>query len=119
MALGRDDTERDAGAARDFVQVSAVHGAWMEGRDLVVGGVSRDVRLCRVLVRELADEIRGQAVVLHPRTIGSEVMAHRRHHLAVAAQQLEVVGDVTGAAAEVAAQRGYQKRHIEHVDAIG
>ena len=46
-------------------------------------------------------------------------MAHRRHHLAIAAQQLEVIGDVAGAAAEVAAQRGHQERHIEHVDAVG
>jgi hypothetical protein len=50
---------------------------------------------------------------------GAKVVADGGHDQALAAEQLQVVGDVAGAAAEVAPHRGHQERHVQHVHAVG
>jgi len=118
VAFGRDDTETNAGGLRHLVDVSVIHRPRMEGRDLIVVGVGGDIRLRGVFVLELTDVIERQTVVEHPGAVGTEIHPDRRHHLAVAPEQLEIVGNVARAAAEIAAQSGHQEGHVQHVDAI-
>jgi hypothetical protein len=46
-------------------------------------------------------------------------VADRAHRVAIAFEQLQVEGDVAGAAAEIAPQRRHQERHVQHVDLVG
>jgi len=50
--------------------------------------------------------------------VGAEVVADRCHDQRLAAQQLQVVGDVAGAAAVFAAHLRHQERHVQHVDLV-
>ena len=50
--------------------------------------------------------------------VGPEILADRRHRDRVAAQQLQVVGDVAGAAAELAAHARHQERHVQDVHLV-
>ena len=56
--------------------------------------------------------------VLHPLAVRAEVLAARSPSDRLAAQQLEVVGDVAGAAAELAAHARHQERHVQDVHLV-
>ena len=47
-----------------------------------------------------------------------EILADGRHRQRIGAEQLEVVGDVAGAAAELAAHARHQERHVQDVDLV-
>jgi hypothetical protein len=65
-----------------------------------------DVRLCQA---EVAQALR----------VRREVVAHRCHDQRMSAQQLQVIGDVAGAAAIFAAHLGHQEGDVENVDLFG
>ncbi len=48
-----------------------------------------------------------------------EILADGRHRQRIGAEQLEVVGDVAGAAAELAAHARHQERHVQDVHLVG
>ena len=73
----------------------------------------------RVRSVDLAHVVEAYLAGLEPATVRLEVVAHRPHRLALLAEQLEVVGDVAGAAAEIAPHARHQERHVQHVDAVG
>ena len=50
--------------------------------------------------------------------VGAEVLADGGHRDRIAAEQLEVVGDVAGAAAELAAHARHQERHVQDVHLV-
>ena len=61
---------------------------------------------------------RASSQLVHAPQIGSGVVAHRRHDERIAAEQLQVVGDIAGAAAEFAPQLRYEEGHVQDVDLV-
>ena len=60
-----------------------------------------------------------QAKRVEPREVGTGVVADGGHDLGFATEQHEAVGDVTGAAAELAAHLGNEKSDVQDVDLLG
>jgi hypothetical protein len=90
----------------------------MEGGDLVVVVVGGDEGLRREQLVDHLDAIERDALFREPVAVRAEVLAHGRHRDRVAAEQLEVVGDVAGAAAELAAHARHQEGHVEDVHLV-
>lgn len=99
-------------------QVGLLHGARVEGGDLVVVGVGDDHRLRGVGVGHLQHLPGVDAQAVEPVEVSLAVVAHRGHHHRLAAERGQRVGDVAGAASELAAQRRHQERDIQDVDLI-
>ena len=91
----------------------------MKGGDLVVVQIGGDEGLGGELGVDHPDVLGRHAVARQPLAVGREVAAHGRHGYADIAEELQVVGDVAGAAAEFAAQLRHQERHVQHVDLVG
>ncbi|MNT88444.1 hypothetical protein D3C71_1879620 [compost metagenome] len=53
------------------------------------------------------------------RQIAIAIIAQHGHGQRLAAQQLQGVGNIAGAAAKVAAQGGHQERYVQNVDLLG
>jgi hypothetical protein len=62
---------------------------------------------------------RADAQLLQPLQVVRAVVAQRGHGQRRAAQRLQAVGDVAGAAAKIAPQRGHQERHVQDVQLVG
>ena len=77
-----------------------------------------DEALRREQVVEHADVVEADAALLHVLAIRAEVLADRGERDRVVAEELEVVGDVAGAAAELAAHARYQERNVQDVDLV-
>jgi hypothetical protein len=60
-----------------------------------------------------------EANLLEPLPVRLEIRADAAHGIPGLAEQLEVVGDVARAPAELAAHLGNQERHVEHVQLVG
>jgi len=60
-----------------------------------------------------------QAKIVQAQQIGVGVVTDRGHDQGFAIEQLEVVGDVAGAATELAPHLGNQERDIEDVNLLG
>ncbi len=86
---------------------------WLLSRSVVMKAwpVCSGCTLAHVLARD--------AVPVQPLRIGGEVVPDGGHDVARVAQQLQVVGDVAGAAAELAAHLQHQERHVQHVQLVG
>ena len=69
-------------------------------------------------LKQVTDTGAISAVLDEMLAVGAEVLAHGGHRDRVAAQQLEVVGDVAGAAAEFAAHARHQEGHVQDVDLV-
>ncbi len=91
----------------------------MECGDLVVVEVGRDERLRGIEIGQLLDAIKANLVAREVLAVRREVLADGRHRQRIGAEQLEVVGDVAGAAAELAAHARHQERHVQHVHLVG
>ncbi len=117
-AVRRDHAPAESRVGRDRDLVGMTHRAGMEGGDLVVVHVGRDVGLGGKGRRHLEQEAPRYTVLIHPGGIGREIVADRAHRFTLAAEQLQIEGDVAGAAAELAAQLRHQKRHVQHMDLI-
>ena len=59
------------------------------------------------------------AVLVHPRRVGRKVRAHGAHGRTIAAEQLQVVGDIARAAAELPAHFWHQEGYVQHVYLVG
>jgi hypothetical protein len=90
----------------------------MEGGDLVVVQVGGHERLRGEHVRQFPHLVQADAQALEPRPVGTEILADGRHRDRILAQQLEVVGDVAGAAAELAAHLRHQEGHVQDVHLV-
>ena len=55
---------------------------------------------------------------IHSR-VRPEVQTDAAHRIAHVAEQLQVVGDVARAAAELAPHLRHQERHVQHVELVG
>ena len=119
-AVGRDDRRADVGARRHRRLVRPLHRAGMERGDLVVVAVGDDDGLRRVGCRRPRGRARcvdAPASAAAPgsrrRRLPTAATTHR-----LAAERGEVVGDVAGAAAELAPQRRHQERHVQDVQLV-
>lgn len=113
-----DDAEGDARHVLHVVLVAAHHRAGVEGGDLVVVVVGGDERLRSEQLVDHLHLVQADALLDEMLAVGAEVLPHRGHRHRVAAQQLEVVGDVVGAAAELAAHPRDQERHVQDVHLV-
>ncbi|MNS81620.1 hypothetical protein D3C72_1153340 [compost metagenome] len=121
-AVGRDDAQaRGAGAAQrilDVVQLRLAHCARVEGGDLVVVQVGGDHGLRREGLGQHADVAGGDLQLAQVFQVGLGIGADGGHHHRVAAEHFQRVGDVAGAAAELAAHAGHQERDVQHMDLV-
>ena len=117
-AVGRDDGEADVGARGHRRLVRLLHRAGMERGDLVVVAVRDDDGLRRVVVGGDAD-VSVRRAPSQPR----EVVVRRRCRARRAPRARrpagQRVGDVAGAAAELAPQRRHEERHVQDVQLLG
>ncbi len=118
-AVGRNDAEPDRAVSRHRVQVRMRHCARVEGGDLVVVEVGGDERLRGVAAADMPHVAAVDAERVEPRHVRLRIVAHGGHRQRRAAQQLQVVGDVAGAAAELAPQFGHQEGHVQDVHLVG
>jgi hypothetical protein len=91
----------------------------MEGGDLVVVEVGGDEGLGGEAAGHVPDVGGVEPELLEAVHVGRAVVADGGHDQRLAAEQLEVVGDVAGAAAELAPHVGHQEGDIEDVDLLG
>ena len=117
-AIGRDDADADVGGVAHCVAMREAHRARMECGDLVVVKVGGDEGLAREGAVDHGHVRAVDAALVHPPRIGAEVLAHRAHGHGAPAEELEVVGDVAGAAAELAAHLRHEEGHVQHVDLV-
>ena len=115
----RDDAELDAGSIGHPVLVGEIHRSGVEGGDLVVVQVGGDEGLGGEAVGDVPDMSGVESEGLQARGIGREIVAHRGHDDRLAAQQLQAIGDVAGAAAILAAHVRHQERHVQDMDLFG
>jgi hypothetical protein len=118
-AVGGHDAQGDAAGIGDLVLVGMVHGARMEGGDLVVGQVGGDEGLGGEGPRNLRGYGSG------PCRTGSAGPGRAASSPTVAMitgsppSSFMVVGDVAGAAAEFPAHVRHQEGHVQDVDLVG
>jgi hypothetical protein len=67
----------------------------------------------------LAHKIQLDAEPLEPLEIQQGIVSHRGHDPRVGTQELQVVGYVAGATAELAPQLGNEEGHVQYVDLFG
>ncbi len=91
----------------------------MKRRDLVVVEVGDDEGLRREAVADALDVAGRRAPAAQAREVFVAVAADRGEDDRLAAERGQVVGDVAGAAAELASQRRHQERDVENVQLIG
>ncbi len=103
----------------DLVLVRELHRARVEGVDLVIVLVGRDEALGGVGVGNRLDGARLDAEVAQAREVVGAVLAEGGHDQGVAAQQLQVVGDVRRAAAVFGAQGRHQEGDVDAVQLVG
>ncbi len=120
VAVRRDDAERDALRLVCAVQMRLHHRARVECGDLVVLEIGGDHRLRGIRVRQHAHVFLRQAEAVEPVDIELRVDgADRRHDARVAAQQVQRITDVAGAAAEFTAHRRHEKADVQDMHLLG
>src|SRR5690554_7807463 len=90
----------------------------MEGGNLVIVDISGDVSLRGVAARYHTEIAPLNTATLQPLGVGRKVCTHRRQRQRLAAQQLQVIGDVAGAAPKFLTQLGHQEGDVQDVDLI-
>ena len=119
LAVRRDDRQLCAEARIDAVLVRKVHCARMEGDDLVVVEVRGDECLRGELARDLPEVRGGDALRVQPGKIRLDVLADRRHHHGLPAEELQVVSDVGRASAVFAAHFRREEADVEDMQLVG
>jgi len=117
-AVRRDDAEFDVVQIGHVVVVRAGHRPGMEGGELVVVEVGGDEALRRELVLEHAHALQADTATQQVLAIGPEILPDGGQRQRIAAQELQVVGDVARTAAELAPHLRHQKGHVEDVDLV-
>ena len=112
-AVRRNQTQLRFGFRRQPLAVGLVHGAGVEGGDLVIVQIGNDVGLRGELIGQFADQRRVQSQLLDAAAVASEIAACGGQHQGPFAQQRQVVGDIAGAAAEFPPQLGNVEGYIE------
>ena len=118
-AIRGDDGERRLSGIDNAVLVREAHRAGVEGGDLVVVQVGGDERLRREAARDPANVGARQIQRFQPAQIGVGIVADCGHDQRIGAQQLEIVGDIAGAAAEFPAHFRHQEGDVEDMDLLG
>ncbi|KAG1264749.1 hypothetical protein G6F65_014310 [Rhizopus arrhizus] len=90
----------------------------MEGGDLVVVVVGGDERLRGEQLIDHAHARQVDAQAFEVFAVRAEVRPHGAHRARLAAQQAQVVGDVAGAATELAAHARHQEGHVQDVHLV-
>ena len=101
------------------IAVGVLHGAGVEGGDLVVVRIGGYERLSGEGARHFDHVSEVDAVFLQPSAIRREILPHGAHGQRVAAEQFQVVGDIAGAAAEFPPQIRHGEAYIEDVRLFG
>ena len=117
--VGGNDAEGHALGIGHLVQMGVAHGARVEGGDLVVVQIGSDEGLGGKGAGDFADMRRIEAQLVQAVQIGLRIVADGSHDQGVAAEELEVVGDIAGAASEFATQIGYEESYVEDVNLVG
>ncbi len=117
-AIGSNDRQFDRTGIGHFIFVRVGHRAWMEGGDLVVVGVGGNETLCSVDRFDGAHGFARNTLPIQSLEIVAAIVADRGHDLRITAQQLQIVGDITGATAKVAAHGWHQERDADLVQLI-
>lgn len=117
-AVRRDDAETDVARVGDAIAVGLQHGARMEGGDLVVVEIGGNEGLGGEGAGQCAHVAALEAERLQTLHVGAAVVADGGHDHRLATEQLEVVGDIAGAAAEFAAHLGHVEADVEDVQLI-
>ncbi len=99
--------------SRDLVELGLIHGTGVKGGYLVIVEIGGDERLRREDIIEHSNLILADAPAVEPVRIRREVLAHGRHRQRIPAEQLQIVGDVRRAAAELPAKLGHEKRDVQ------
>src|SRR5262249_47809441 len=103
---------------RDCIFVGATHRTRVKSRDLVVVQVCGDERLGSKRFGDLAHAVQPDTEALEPLEIKQRIVAYRPHHQRILAEELQVVGDVAGATAELASQLGNEEGNVQDVDLL-
>ena len=91
----------------------------MERGDLVVVEVGGDERLRGQRPGHDAHVVAREPERVEPLEVRRGVVADGRHDERLAAEQLQAVADVAGAAAELAPQLRHEERDVQDVDLVG
>ncbi len=119
LAVGCDDAKADVGHVGHTALMRIVHGARVKRRDLVVVEVGDDERLPRVRAGHVSHAVDRDAERREPLLVLDAVVADGRHHDGLAADLLQVVGDVARASAPLPAHLADLERHGEHMRLVG
>jgi len=87
--------------------------------DLVVVEVGGDERLGGERLGYLAHVVEVDVEALEALEVEQRIVSNCAHDQGVGAQAFQVVGDIPGAAAELASELGNEKGHVEDVDLLG
>src|SRR5271167_1351782 len=90
----------------------------MKGGDLIVIEVGGDESLRREGSIDHFDVLDGDSLRLHAFLVWPKIMTGGGHDKAAFAEQFQSIGDVRGAAAELAAHLRYQERHIQNMNLV-
>ena len=96
-----------------------VHGAGVEGGDLIVVQVGGDERLRRQGAGHFAHVRAIQPEALQAIGVRVVIIADGRHDERLSAQQLQAVGDVARASSEFAPQLRHQEGDVQDMDLVG
>lgn len=118
-AIGRDDADPCAYPGGHLHRVRKVHRAGVEGGNLVIVYIGRNVSLGGIGIGDDAYVIAGHAVTLQPLSIGLEVRPCGSQWVTALAEQSQIVGDITGAAPELLAQLRHEKGHVKDMHLLG
>ena len=113
------DPQRNGLIGTNRILMRMIHGARVEGRDLIVIEIGGDVGLRRIGIRDLEDIALVDPTPFEPTAVGREILAHRPQRPALPTQEAQIVGNVPGTSAELTAHLWNQKRHVEHVHLVG
>ena len=111
-SVRRDDAQTRSRRVRHLVALGEIHRAGVEGGDLVVFHIGGDEGLRGIGAWHFGDELVADALDKQLLAIGREILPDRGHRQAGGAEQVQVIGDVAGAAAEFTAQFRHHEADI-------
>jgi len=103
----------------DLVEVGKSHRTGVEGGDLVVVEVGGDESLGCEAARYLTHVAARQTQLVETVEVGRCIVTDRSHDQRRTAEQQQIVGNVSGATAILAAHLRHQKGHIQNVNLLG
>ncbi len=117
-AVRGNQSHLDAFGILDPVFMGEAHGTGVESGNLVIVLIGGNKGLTGVTV-DFLDMLATDAVFVHPLGIGRKIGTDGAHRQRIAPQQFQIVGDVPGAATELATHVGYQEGNVQNMHLIG